>query len=358
MPKKICYDEFIQKCKTICKDFENISFEYINKNNFEYTKPQKFLCLKHNISFFRIPKLILKDNNRDVFICNNCRLDYIKPKLKNKGISKPNSGKLIKYSYNDIIQCIQNKNQNIELISPIKDVYINKDILNLKCKIHGDFNKRVNLLFRSKWICNKCNIQNSSQINIKNGEERRKNFIAQAIKIHGDEYDYSNVNTSGKLDKISIICKIHGPFLQMPSFHLRGEGCPLCSKEGISNNERRLGYCLKRKFPDLEILQQWNGNLFGRQKLDYYIPKYKIGIEYQGPQHFIDVNWFNDYRHNLKHRKELDKNKYEICKSNGIKLIYFTFNKEFDGIDYLDKVYTKLVDLYDNIGKIIDGPRL
>lgn len=356
MPKKIEYDEFIKRCKDVCKDFANISFEFVNKDNFDYCKQQKFLCKKHNKVFFRTPKSILKNcDKRNVFICNDCRLEYIKPNLKNKNISKPNSGKLIKYSYNDIAKCLKVKNPNISLVSPTKDIYTNKDILKLKCNIHGIFQKRVGLVFRSKWICNKCNTKNSVEINIKKGEERRKNFINKAIQVHGDEYDYSKVDTSGKLDKISIVCKIHGEFLQMPSLHLRGEGCPLCTKEGISNNERRLGYCLRKRFPNLEILQQWNGNILKRQKLDYYIPKYRIGIEYQGPQHFIDVDWFNDYRHNLEHRKNLDKTKYEICKSNNIKVLYFTFNKEFDNIKYLDKVYTSLGELYDNISEIIDG---
>lgn len=48
MPRKIGYNEFIEKCKNICKDFDNISFEFVNKDNFNYCKRQKFLCKKHN----------------------------------------------------------------------------------------------------------------------------------------------------------------------------------------------------------------------------------------------------------------------------------------------------------------------
>ena len=94
--------------------------------------------------------------------------------------------------------------------------------------------------------------------------------------------------------------------------------------------------------------QQWN-KVLKRQKLDYYIDKYKLGIEYHGPQHFLNVEWFNDYRHNLQHRQELDRTKYNICKENNIKILYFTFNQEFKDIEYIDKVYTNLGDLYDAI---------
>ena len=33
-------------------------------------------------------------------------------------------------------------------------------------------------------------------------------FISKAIKIHGDRYDYSNVNYINAKTKINIICKI------------------------------------------------------------------------------------------------------------------------------------------------------
>jgi hypothetical protein len=44
-------------------------------------------------------------------------------------------------------------------------------------------------------------------------------FISKAIKIHGDRYDYSNVNYINAKTKINIICKIHGEFEQTPSNH-------------------------------------------------------------------------------------------------------------------------------------------
>lgn len=352
MPKKISYDGFIEKCK-LFDDFENVSFEYVNKKEFKYSDLQKFKCNNHNKIFYRYPKTICKNKLEHKFICNNCRIDYISKISNTTGICKPRSGKLIKFSYNDILDCLKQKNSNVSLVSPAKECYVNKDVLNLNCDIHGKFEKRVQLIFRSKWICNECNKENIVKSNIRYGEERRKEFVEEAHKVHGDEYDYSLVDTSGKLSKISIICKIHGVFSQMPSLHLRGEGCPLCTSEGISNNERRLGYCIRKRFPNIKLSQQWSGDILGRQKLDYFIPKFNIGIEYQGPQHFIDVDFFNDYRHNLDHRKRLDKIKYDICKKNGIKVLYFTFNKEFDGIEYFDKVYTNLSDLYDKMSKIM-----
>lgn len=55
-------------------------------------------------------------------------------------------------------------------------------------------------------------------------------FIKRARKIHGDKYDYSKANYENMRTKISIICKIHGVFLQRPNSHLNnGKGCFDCS---------------------------------------------------------------------------------------------------------------------------------
>lgn len=55
-----------------------------------------------------------------------------------------------------------------------------------------------------------------------------KQYAKKATKIHGDKYDYSKINYTDSLTKISIICAIHGEFNQIPSSHLQGIGCPKC----------------------------------------------------------------------------------------------------------------------------------
>lgn len=59
-------------------------------------------------------------------------------------------------------------------------------------------------------------------------------FINKAKKIHKNKYDYSNVCYVNSWTKISIICPIHGEFLQLPDNHIhRKSGCPDCKKELI-----------------------------------------------------------------------------------------------------------------------------
>lgn len=55
-------------------------------------------------------------------------------------------------------------------------------------------------------------------------------FIADAIDVHTDTYDYSISDYMGVHTKLKIICKVHGEFLQTPAAHLRlKQGCRKCS---------------------------------------------------------------------------------------------------------------------------------
>lgn len=54
----------------------------------------------------------------------------------------------------------------------------------------------------------------------------KEQFIADAISVHGDKYDYSNVEYKTNATKVCIICPRHGEFWQTPNDHLRGRGCP------------------------------------------------------------------------------------------------------------------------------------
>jgi len=60
-------------------------------------------------------------------------------------------------------------------------------------------------------------------------------FIFKSKEIHFDKYDYSLVNYNKSSEKVTIICKEHGEFIQRASNHLLGRGCYDCRKTRISN---------------------------------------------------------------------------------------------------------------------------
>ena len=53
-------------------------------------------------------------------------------------------------------------------------------------------------------------------------------FVADAIKVHGDRYDYSKVDYLDNKTSVCIICPEHGVFWQRPNDHLQGAGCRSC----------------------------------------------------------------------------------------------------------------------------------
>lgn len=91
-------------------------------------------------------------------------------------------------------------------------------------------------------------------------DEKTKNFIRKALKIHGDKYDYSNTIFIKMKEKIEIICRInnHKPFPQTPECHLRGQGCSSCSE----NKKLSLEDFIKRA-------KEIHGNKYDYSKVKY-----------------------------------------------------------------------------------------
>ena len=53
-------------------------------------------------------------------------------------------------------------------------------------------------------------------------------FVACARLIHGDRYNYDDVEYTNSHDHVTILCPEHGEFKQSPSKHLFGSGCMQC----------------------------------------------------------------------------------------------------------------------------------
>ena len=94
------------------------------------------------------------------------------------------------------------------------------------CNIHGIFTQTPHnhLKGNNCPICAKEENANRKRMSI-------GTFIERARKIHGDKYDYSQVEYKNNRTKVFIICPIHGGFWQMPCEHLKGSGCKQCALE-------------------------------------------------------------------------------------------------------------------------------
>jgi hypothetical protein len=107
---------------------------------------------------------------------------------------------------------------NYELCT--KEYYPQKEKIPIICPNHGIFYQNIEKL-SSGHGCPRCTFSN--------WHYTVDEFIAKAIKIHNDFYDYKKVDFKFLQDKIEIICPIHGEFFQSAKRHLYGNGCRKCS---------------------------------------------------------------------------------------------------------------------------------
>lgn len=182
------------------------------------------------------------------------------------------------------------------------------------CPKHGKFWQRPSCHTSMKQGCQKCKGEKLSLEQRSNTEE----FIKKAKQIHGNKYDYSKVKYIKSNVKVIITCPIHGEFSTRPNDHLNGKGCPTC-------NESHLETCIRALLEENKVqYEQWKHfHFLGKQTLDFYLPKYKVGIECQGGQHFKMVKHFGG-EDKFKRTIDLDLYKKKFCNENGIKLLYYS----------------------------------
>lgn len=101
-----------------------------------------------------------------------------------------------------------------------------RDKVNIICRIHGEFLQKAGLHLEGSG-CKLCANSYIGKLNTKNTED----FIIKSKTIHKSMYEYNKATYTQSKNKVVIVCKIHGDFLQTPSLHLLGHGCPSCGRE-------------------------------------------------------------------------------------------------------------------------------
>jgi len=117
----------------------------------------------------------------------------------------------------------------------LKTIYKNnlKQVI-IICKEHGEFMQLPKTHKRGNG-CNKCGREKTGNSKKSNTNE----FINKSREIHDDKYDYTKVEYIKANQKVIIICKEHGEFLQTPNGHLDGKGCRNCSTKINSDKQRK-----------------------------------------------------------------------------------------------------------------------
>ncbi len=79
-----------------------------------------------------------------------------------------------------------------------------------------------------------------------------------------------------------------------------------------------------KHYPDAKF--QYSPGFLFYQRLDIFIPSRNTAVEYQGKQHYEPVDFFGGEKGHQRN-KERDRRKYMRCKANGIKVLYWDYDK-------------------------------
>lgn len=119
-------------------------------------------------------------------------------------------------------------------------IYTNKRTkLFITCPIHGDFEQRAGNHLNGQG-CPECKKDTIGKVH----KDTLEDFLEKAVKVHKAAYSYNNVQYKGSLIKIAITCAIHGDFMQRPSDHLVGNGCPSCAKNSRTSKLALIDRCM------------------------------------------------------------------------------------------------------------------
>jgi hypothetical protein len=310
----------LNKSNQLKKDRIN---HFIKKYQFEHvrliesyskgTMVNKFYCDIHG-EFSKNSSQVSKGQ-----ICGECL------KLKNRKVSVAN----------ELNKMLKRHNNKFEYINYIDLV----DEITVKCIEHNHTFK----ILKSSHVQNKyggCGycISQYKDFRMKEQDEVIKNFR----NVHEDRYRYDNVDYRGRSIKVSITCLKHGDFMQTPSSHLNGSGCPNCKS---SSGEKMIQGILKKMGISYVTEKRFFGcsSELGNKLLpfDIYVPEFHTCIEFDGYHHFFPIEAWGGENSLIKVQNR-DRYKNEYCEKNEIDLIRIPYTmSKLDIVDLLNKKFNK-----------------
>ena len=175
-------------------------------------------------------------------------------------------------------------------------------------------------------------------------EQRCQEWIAKCIEKYGEgRYDYSRAHEDyvNNDSLVWIRCCIHNHwFKTTPDNNLRtvNGSCPKCSiefreSEGEATIRRWLLKHDITNFKQDEVTMPNENPRCKRQYLrpDFWLPDYNLFIEYNGEQHYEDVDYFFDDDFTFEDQQIRDQTLRDYCRKNNIQLLEIPYT-EFDKI--------------------------
>lgn len=299
MPAKLTTQEFINKAKL--KHGDKFGYDKVNYINAE---TKVIITCKTHGDFLQKP-----GNHLFGACCRQCRVERTgraNSMSQEEFISKSQEVHGQKYDYSKVAYT--------GCFNPVEII----------CLKHESFYQKPSIHLTNHG-CPKCGKEARGTLSRKTTET----FIKDAIKAHGNFYDYSLVEYENSHKCIKIICPNHGIFSQLPYMHTQGQGCPICSKSKGEIEVARILTLLGITFN----IQKTFPNCKNRWKLryDFYfeLNSKEYLIEYDGEQH---INGWSGKVDSLTRIQKHDAIKTAFAAANGFTLIRIPYT-EFNNIE-------------------------
>ena len=228
------------------------------------------------------------------------------PKCSQKALSK---------THEQYVSELATINSNVVVIDKYINSYTKIKHFCLKCGY--EWSVKPNSILQGN-CCPKCSTRRKSH---------EQYVLELAIKNPNIEVvdEYINANTN-----ILHNCKIcNHKWMIKPSHVLCGSGCPSCQE---TSGEQQIRQWLISNDIRYEYQKCFIGCRNKRSlPFDFYIPNYNCCIEYDGSQHFKEVDYWGGKEYLLQ-RQHNDKIKNEYCKKNDIFLIRIRYNENVSDV--------------------------
>lgn len=277
-------------------------------------------CPKHDVTFMQTPKKHLSGQG-----CPKCR--YEKSAASNthstrRFIAAAKSRWGEEYDYSETVY-VKNS-ENVKIICHHKDK---------EGREHGVFwmTPSNHLNNTCKQGCPKCGREKAYDKLRSTTEE----FVEKAKQVHGETYDYSEVDYINNKTPVNIICRDHGVFSQEPSNHLIGQGCPHCNPNysygeiSVGEYVESIGCNIKRNDRDA----------LAGMELDIFVPSKRVAIEFDG------LYWHNEVN---KPDKDYHIKKTIQCENIGIRLIHIFEDEWTEKTDIVKSRIKNIMGLTDD----------
>lgn len=213
------------------------------------------------------------------------------------------------------------------------------DNIHYICPEHGEIKQRYDVHVVQGCGCPKC----ANYPNKKTPLERCQEWIDKCIEKYGEgRYDYSRAHEDyvNNDSQVLIRCCIHDHwFRTSPDNNLRtvNGSCPICSiefreSEGEATIRRWLQKHGITNFKEDEVTLPVEDPRCKRQYLrpDFWLPDYNLFIEYNGEQHYEDIEHFHADGWTLEDQQIRDRALRYYCELHHYNLLeipYWDFNR-------------------------------